>query len=389
MERSVVGMEASELARQLMLTFAGDTGLDPPHERPRRYLWTDAFAVCNYLGDHRASQSQRPLELAERLIEQVHSTLGRHREDDRREGWISGLPEVEGAAHPTVSGLRIGKRLNERAPHELPDPYLEWEQDGQYYHYLTKWMHALVQAGRIMGEARYVDQAVELARAAHGAFVYASPFGGRRMYWKMSIDLSRPLVTSMGQHDPLDGYLTYLEIEDASRALGRGGALDEQIREMRVILDESYFATDDPLGIGGLLSDTCRAAQLLERGVLDDATLFEGLVRASTVSLEAFAQGHMLDYPVEGRLAFRELGLSIGLHGIDMLQASLETLEGVNGRLAGYIDTMVQYEPLAGQIESTWAKKGNRESCTWTDHKDINAVMLATSLEPSGFLVLG
>jgi hypothetical protein len=389
MERSVAGMEARELARKLMLGFAGDTGLDPPRERPRRYLWTDAFAVCNYLGDHRASKSQRPSELAERLIEQVHRTLGRHREDDRREGWISGLPEVEGAAHPTIGGLRIGKRLNERSPHELPDPYLEWEQDGQYYHYLTKWMHALVQAGRILGEERYVDQAVELARAAHGAFVYASPFGGRRMYWKMSIDLSRPLVTSMGQHDPLEGYLTYLEIEDASRALGRGAVLEGQVREMRSILDESYFATDDPLGIGSLLSDTCRAAQLLERGVFEDTTLFEGLMRASAVSLDAFAQGHMLDYPVESRLAFRELGLSIGLHGIDMLRAALEILEWGNGRLAGFIDTIAQYAPLADQIESTWVKKGNRESCTWTDHKDINAVMLATSLEPSGFLVLG
>ena len=53
------------------------------------------------------------------------------------------------------------------------------------------------------------------------------------------------------------------------------------------------------------------------------------------------------------------------------------------------IDTLSQYVPLADQIESTWVGKGNRESCTWVDHKDINAVMLATSLEPNGFLILG
>jgi hypothetical protein len=389
MDRNVVGTEANKLVSQLMLSFARDTGLDPPQDRPRRYLWTDAFAVCNYLGDHQMSRSAQALELAERLIGQVHCTLGRHREDDRREGWISGLSEDSGGEHPTVRGLRIGKQLNERLPHELPDPHLEWEQDGQYYHYLTKWMHALAQTGRMMHKRKYIEQAIELARAAHRAFVYASPFGGLRMYWKMSIDLSRPLVTSMGQHDPLDGYLTYLEIEDASRAFGPGGALDEEIKEMKVVLDQSYFVTDDPLGIGGLLSDTCRAAQLLERGTLDDDALLESLARASVVSLEALAQGHMLDYPAEARLAFRELGLSVGLRSIGPLQASLETLEGKDGRLAEMIDTLSQYVPLADQIESTWVGKGHRESCTWVDHKDINAVMLATSLEPNGFLILG
>ena len=33
------------------------------------------------------------------------------------------------------------------------------------------------------------------------------------MYWKMSIDLSRPLVPSMGHHDPLDGFITYSELQ--------------------------------------------------------------------------------------------------------------------------------------------------------------------------------
>ena len=32
------------------------------------------------------------------------------------------------------------------------------------------------------------------------------------MYWKMSIDLSYPLVPSMGQLNPLDGFITYNEL---------------------------------------------------------------------------------------------------------------------------------------------------------------------------------
>src|SRR5438128_9763314 len=71
------------LAAGLMAGFAGSTGLDPEGP-PRRYLWTDAFAVCNYLGLHRARGTPRDLELALRLVDQVHHTLGRHRPDDPR-----------------------------------------------------------------------------------------------------------------------------------------------------------------------------------------------------------------------------------------------------------------------------------------------------------------
>jgi hypothetical protein len=55
----------------------------------------------------------------------------------------------------------------------------------------------------------YNRWAVDLAKTAHVRFTYLQ-WGGepKRMYWKMSIDLSCPLVTSMGQHDPLDGLIT-------------------------------------------------------------------------------------------------------------------------------------------------------------------------------------
>src|SRR5262245_36756552 len=103
-----------------MLCFADRTGLASDHSG-RRYLWTDAFAVCNFLGLARDTGEQRFDALAFRLIERVHSTLGRHREDDRRHGRISGLTDAEGQAHPTLGGLRIGKGLPERDPIEPVD----------------------------------------------------------------------------------------------------------------------------------------------------------------------------------------------------------------------------------------------------------------------------
>ncbi len=36
-------------AQSIMTEFAVATGLSGTSCKPRRYLWTDAFAVCNYL----------------------------------------------------------------------------------------------------------------------------------------------------------------------------------------------------------------------------------------------------------------------------------------------------------------------------------------------------
>src|SRR5216684_2205383 len=52
-------------------------------------------------------------------------------------------------------GLRIGKKLPERSAGEPFDEQLEWDRDGQYFHYLTKWMHALDQVARSTKQPRF------------------------------------------------------------------------------------------------------------------------------------------------------------------------------------------------------------------------------------------
>lgn len=116
-----------------MMSFAERTGLTS--ERPRqRYLWTDALAVCNFFGLARVTGEEQYMRLALRLIDQVHHTQGRHRDDDPRSGWTSGLSEPEGETHPTQGGLRIGNRLPERGINAPSDERLEWDRDGQYSH---------------------------------------------------------------------------------------------------------------------------------------------------------------------------------------------------------------------------------------------------------------
>jgi len=84
---------ATTLVYELMQDFAKETGLDPVSPHPKRYLWTDAFAVCNYLGLFQQTHNELYRDLALRLVDQVHHILGRHRSDDARTGWIFSVRE--------------------------------------------------------------------------------------------------------------------------------------------------------------------------------------------------------------------------------------------------------------------------------------------------------
>ena len=67
----------------VMEEFASNTGLSSSSQ-PRRYLWTDAFAVCNYLGLQKRTKEEKYGQLALDLVNSVHEVLGRHRPDDHR-----------------------------------------------------------------------------------------------------------------------------------------------------------------------------------------------------------------------------------------------------------------------------------------------------------------
>jgi len=370
-------------ARRIMLDFADRTGLLSSESPPVRYLWTDAFAVCNFLGLFVEHGDEEALQLARRLVDQTHHVLGRHRPDDLRRGWISGLPEEQGEDHPTSGGLRIGKPLPERGP---GDATPDWDCDGQYFHYLTRWMHALNQMARVTGDATYHRWAFELASTVYESFSHITSSGAPRLFWKMSIDLSRPQVASMGLHDALDGFLTYCQLQAMS---GDDARLDlsREIRVLRGLCADQDWETDDTLGIGGLLCDAHRLAQLMSAGTLKEPRLLEDLLRASLHGLETFVARGMFRGVAESRLGFRELGLSIGLHAVLRIRGLAADPHAM--RLQDLLDEISRYQPLADHIERFWLESANRESASWRDHRDINDVMLATSLAPAGYLAVG
>ncbi len=374
-----------------MQAFAARTGIDPPHDSDTRYLWTDAFAVCNFLTLARATSDPIYLAHAKNLIEQVHHVLGRHRRDDSRRGWISGLEEEDALRHPTCGGLRIGKPLNERQPDEPLDEQLEWERDGQYFHYLTKWMHALHRTALATSQEEYLIWALELALAAHRSFVHVSDQGEQRLYWKMSIDLSRPLVCSMGAMDSLDGFVVLCtiqgerpEVDSPEKAI-----LLSAIEDMQTMCESAQWTTVDALGIGGLLCDAAGLVRLIARGTLAHTRILDKALFSAADSLHSFRSFNRLDSSPEHRLAFRELGLSIGLHTLRQMhdQIADNHRRFHQGKvLLSLLASLARHTPLIEQIEQFWLRPESQQSLTWTQHQDINAVMLATSLASSAYM---
>ncbi len=81
--------------------------------------------------------------------------------------------------------------------------------------------------------------------------------------------------------------------------------------------------------------------------------------------------------------AFRELGLVIGLNVVTRL--SQETRQSA---LRARLEPLKAFLPLGAEIESFWRNPDHQRTPRWIEHRDINEVMLATSLVPDGLLIL-
>ena len=388
---------SSIIAARLMSEFAERTGLLSAAARDQqRYLWTDAFAVCNFFELFKRTGDQKYRRNATELIDLVHRVLGRYRDDDVRVGWISGLDDETGPRHPTAGGLRIGKPLKEREAREPLDERLEWDRDGQYFHYLTKWMHALCQAASVTGEAAYARWAVELGEAAFRGFARKSRSNEViGVYWKMSSDLSRPLVAATGLHDALDGFITFREARRAVLERPADSAptnLSAAIESLAALCEHKDWTTDDSLGLGGLLFDACRLCQLANEERSNDIRLLEEILDACGNGFKAFLAGYNPNRPASHRLAFRELGLAIGMRALPIIaNAVVKRKIGVGNRpaLRRAMDFLQRHESLGDEIVSTWLPHAQHQDESWQAHQDINQVMLATALIPDTFLSVG
>jgi hypothetical protein len=99
-----------------------------------------------------------------------------------------------------------------------------------------------------------------------------------------------------------------------------------------------------------------------------------------------------LKWPVAHRLAFRELGLAIGLRALPVIADAVEkdrsTFES-RPALPRTIDLLLPYESLSDEIVGLWLPHAQHQNESWKAHEDINDVMLATAVIPDTFLSVG
>ncbi len=361
--------EKLQLAKQLMYNYAVRTGLEGRDGNPqRRYLWTDAFALQNMLALAAIEDRDRYHGWARKLIKYVNEYLGQYAPEDDRKGWISGLSPEEGAKQPTKNGLRIGKKGLERPAEEEFDETREWGRDGQYFHYNIRWIRALLQAGIHLENKEYLNQAAEMSMA--GKKFITEDNGSLNIYWKMNVDLKRPLVSSMGAHDPLDGLLTTLKVQEYTN---ENKDFSDYVDKLSRLCAGKDWTTADPLGLGGLFLDVVSAMELKEQADPPDSVKPEKLFREAIRGLKDFTSRKDIAEPVHFRLCFRECGLSLGLNTLGAYQPWLEKHDINYANLEAYLS-------MADEIEEFWSEPVHRESNPYVEHLDINDVTLAASI---------
>jgi hypothetical protein len=194
----------------------------------------------------------------------------------------------------------------------------------------------------------------------------------------------------MGSHDVLDGFITFREVQNAVTATSAAEInIREEIHSLAALVQDRNWATDDPLGLGGLLFDACRLCRLSEKSH-NDAELLEALLDGCSRGLASFLRDHPLARAASHRLAFRELGLAIGLKAVASAAYEI-TQRSFDNKVAlrRATDWLLRHESLGAEIIDDWLLPARQQDDFWCAHQDINDVMLATALIPDTFLSIG
>ena len=222
--------------------------------------------------------------------------------------------------------------------------------DGQYHHYLTLWMFALNRLSKATNDRSYNEQAIALAKAIHPHFFDK---GRRRMYWKIAMDRSRPLVNSQGNLDPIDGLVVFRKLQAAS---DDRSILQKEIEDYERIIElkGKHFVSSDTLDLGMTLWTS--------HWLADNEEYFADLTKQAERQVHKLFDQNYLDIPTSRRLAFREYGSCLGI-----------------GCMADPDEKMKTYRD---RIIETWE---HHRSSTPGDLRAISENMRAAAIIPGAF----
>jgi hypothetical protein len=212
--------------------------------KQRRYLWTDAFEVLSFISIAECFQKERNKQeaevyqqAAEKLIATVHRCLGAPR---------SSKPEHAMQTDPNSPTGHVGFRIGKTSSQKITDYGMRY--DGQYWHYVDKWLLALARAG-------HIEDGIRIAKSCFPYFSDAGPDGtGMRggIRWKLSVDATPPesLQRAHASDDTLTALIVF-SILEAHRPTSSCPSLAEEISLLQTAL-QGYRprVTDDPLGWG-------------------------------------------------------------------------------------------------------------------------------------------
>jgi hypothetical protein len=167
--------------------------------------------------------------------------------------------------------------------------------------------------------------------------------------------------------------------------------LSDASEALFALCEHGQWATGDPLGVGGLLFDACRLCQLLGQEKHRELRLLEEVMQGSGDGLMTMLKtGYLKRH--RHRLAFRELGLAIGLRAVTIIANEFRNERNTFGSrpsLLRLIDLLLPYKRLSGEIIDFWFPHAEDPDESWKAHQDINEVMLATAIAPGTFLSVG
>ena len=118
------------------------------------------------------------------------------------------------------------------------------------------------------------------------------------------MDMSRPLVRSQGNLDPIDGFVIFRELQAAS---GDPTVLKENIADCKRIIElkGAHFVSSDTLDLGMIMWTS--------HWLADEEAYFTDLAKQAERQVHTLLDEGYLDLPTRRRLAFREYGTCLGI----------------------------------------------------------------------------
>lgn len=207
------------------------------------------------------------------------------------------------------------------------------------------------------GNKWYNDQAVSMAKAVLFRFMTNVSAKRPRMFWKLAMDLSRPLVHSEGNLDPIDGYVMYKRLQETS---DNHHVLDEEIAALKKIVDDKVedYSSLDPLDLGMTLW-TVHWLVPEPTWPLSGQWPAKLQYRAYNHLLYAAKRFGLFNNPHEKRLAFREFGAALGLRTVvPLIDKMAEGASPTDREDPKTIESLNAMKAMPDQILKGWEDAG-------------------------------